>query len=154
MEEMVTFFSSLMTADQNINLESQAEILNVIPPMVSKEQNKMLSSIPKDEEIFKVVCSLGGDKAPGPDGFPMFFFQKLWKIVGKDVCDAVKEFFGAKQMLKEVNSTFLCLIPKKLGADSPDQFRPINLCNSFYKIISKVLTSRLVQVIPLIISDQ
>ena len=57
-------------------------------------------------------------------------------------------------MLKEVNSTFLFLIPKKIGVDSLDQFRLISLCNSFYKIISKVLTSRLIQVIPLIISDQ
>jgi hypothetical protein len=114
----------------------------------------LIGSIPKDEEIFKAVCSLGGDKAPGPDGFPMFFFQKFWKLIGKDVCDAVKEFFGAKCMLKELNSTFLCLIPKRIGADSPEQFRPISLCNSFYKIISKVLTSRLLLVIPSIIADQ
>ncbi len=114
----------------------------------------MLCSITKDDEIFKAVCSLGGDKAPSPNGFPMFLFQKLWKVVDKDVCDAIKEFYGAKQMLKEVNSTFLCLIPKKIGADSPDQFRPINLCNSFYKIISKVLTSKLIQMIPLIMADK
>ena len=66
----------------------------------------------------------------------------------------MKEFFGAKKMLKEVNSTFLCLIPNKFGADSPDQFRLISLCNSFYKIISKILTSRLLLVTPLIIADQ
>ena len=80
----------------------------------------MLSSIPKDDEIFKVVCSLGGDKEASPDGFPMFSFEKLWKFIGKDVCDVVKQFYGAKKMLKEINSTFLCLIPKKIGADSPD----------------------------------
>lgn len=154
MEEMVAFFSSLMTANPNINLDHQADFLRVIPPLVSKEHNKLLSSIPKDEEIFKAVCSLGGDKAPSPDGFPMFFFQKLWKLIGKDVCDAVKEFYGAKQMLKEINSTFLCLIPKNIGANSLDQFRLISLCNSLYKIISKVLTSRLLLVIPSIIVDQ
>ena len=57
-------------------------------------------------------------------------------------------------MLKEINSTYLCLIPKKIGADSPDQFRPISLCNSFYKIISKVLTSRLLLVLPSLIDVQ
>ena len=79
MEEMVTFFSTLMTADPNIILDNQADFLRVIPPLFLKEQNKVLSSIPKDDKNFKAVCSLGGDKAPGPDGFPMFFFQKLWK---------------------------------------------------------------------------
>ena len=67
---------------------------------------------------------------------------------------AVQEFFGAKCILKEINSTFLFLIPKVPGANSLDKFRPISLCNSFYKIISKVLTSRLLKLLPLIISQQ
>ena len=75
-------------------------------------------------------------------------------MVGRDACDVVKEFFGDKRMLKEINSTFLFPIPKKSGADSPDQFKPISLCNSFYKIISKVLTSRLLLVLSSLIADQ
>ena len=42
----------------------------MIPHLVSSEKNQVLSSIPKDDEIFKAVCALGGDKAPGLDGFP------------------------------------------------------------------------------------
>ena len=49
-----------------------------------------------------------------------------------DVVKVVQEFFGAKSILKEINSTFLVLIPKVLGANSLDMFRPISLCNSFY----------------------
>ena len=75
-------------------------------------------------------------------------------MVGKYVCDDVKEFYGAKRMLKEINSTFLCLIPKKIGVDSQDQFRPISLCNSIYKIISKFLSLRLFIFIPSLISEQ
>ena len=86
--------------------------------------------------------------------FLCFSFKNYENSLEKNVCGAMKEFYKAKQMLKEINSTFLCLIPKKIGADSPDQFRPINLCNSFYKIISKVLTSRLLLVIPSIISNK
>ena len=96
MEEMISFFSSLMVVDPNFDPENQTNILKVIPPLFMKEQNKLLGSIPKEDEIFKVICSLGGDKAPGLDGFPMFFFQKSWKLIEKDVCDAVKEFFREK----------------------------------------------------------
>ncbi len=66
----------------------------------------------------------------------------------------VQEFFGARNLLKEPNGTFLVLIPKILGADSLDKFKPISLCNLFYKIISKVLTSKLLSILPLIISPQ
>lgn len=67
---------------------------------------------------------------------------------------AVQEFFGARSILKEINSTFLVPIPKTSGADSLDKFRPISLCNSFYKIISKVFTTRMIKILPLIISQQ
>jgi len=69
-------------------------------------------------------------------------------VIMKDIVKAVQEFFGAISILKEINSTFLVLIPKVPGADTVDKFRPISLCNS-YKIISKVLTLRLLKLLPL-----
>ena len=71
-----------------------------------------------------------------------------------DVVKAVQEFFGARSILKEINTTFFVLIPKVPGANSLDKFKPIILCNSFYNIISKVLTSRFLKLLPLIISQQ
>ena len=64
----------------------------------------------------------------------------------------VQEFFKARNLLKELKATFLVLIPKTLGTDLMDQFKPISLYNSFYKIISKVLTTKILEVLPLIIS--
>ena len=75
-------------------------------------------------------------------------------MVKRDVVKAVQEFFGARSLLKELNATFLVLIPKTPGVDSLNLFRPISLCNSFYNIISKVLTSCILKVLPLIISPQ
>ena len=58
-------------------------------------------------------------------------------------------------VLKAFNATFLTLIPKEAGADSPDKFRPIALCNVIYKIISKVISNHLKPLLPkLIISEQ
>ncbi|XP_058203014.1 uncharacterized protein LOC131317484 [Rhododendron vialii] len=39
------------------------------------------------EEIKSAMCSIKGDKAPGPD--TSAFFQHNWSVVGKDVIDAV-----------------------------------------------------------------
>ena len=57
-------------------------------------------------------------------------------------------------MLKEVNATFLVLIPKLTGEDTFGSFKPINLCNSFYKIFAKVLANRLINLLLEIISPQ
>ena len=113
----------------------------------------MLSAIPKAEEVREALFSLPVDKSLGPNEFPTFFFQLYWKVFKDDVVKAVQKFFGARSILKEINSTFLVLIPKSLGVDSLEKFRPISLCNSLYKIFSKVLTSRLLKILPLIISQ-
>ena len=34
-----------------------------------------------EEEVFTTLSDLNGDKAPGPDGFPMTFWQLNWDFV-------------------------------------------------------------------------
>lgn len=67
------------------------------------------------------------------------------------VIRAVQAFFYSGMMLKEINHTFLALIPKVDNPSSANHFRPISLCSTIYKIISKVLTSRLKGVLSKII---
>ena len=38
-----------------------------------------------EDEVHIAVQSCEGDKAPGPDGYPMAFFQRCWEVVGGDV---------------------------------------------------------------------
>ena len=48
---------------------------------------------------------------------------------------------------KSLNATFITLLPKVAGAEDIYKFRPISLVGSVYKILAKVLTSRLRSVI-------
>jgi len=44
---------------------------------------------------------------------------------------------------KSLNATFITLLPKVVGAQDIYNFRPISLVGSVYKILAKVLASRL-----------
>lgn len=53
----------------------------------------------------------------------------------------IMEFQVTKVLPKDVNSTFISLIPKVTGAKYFSKFQPINICNFVHKIMSKVLTN-------------
>ncbi|KAL6193839.1 hypothetical protein ACLB2K_034923 [Fragaria x ananassa] len=91
-------------------------------------------------------------KAPGPDGFSQAFYQQFWDIVGKDVVEAVKVLLESEESMRQVNNTWVTLIPKVKTPENMQQLRPISLCNVIYKICSKVLANRLKPLLDDIIS--
>jgi hypothetical protein len=91
-------------------------------------------------------------KAPGPDGFPAGFYQKSWEVVGSTVCEFVRKIWLTPSDIAEVNQTDICLIPKIHQPEYIKQFRPISLCNTNYKIVSKVVVERLKDCIEKLIS--
>ena len=119
------------------------EDFHLITGIISQADNDLLTDSVSGEEIKLATFDLAPDKSPGPDGFPPFFFQKYWTLVGNSVIRAVQAFFHSGILLKEVNHTFLALIPKVDNPSCANHFRPISLCSTIYKIISKVLTRRL-----------
>lgn len=106
----------------------------------------------EEEEILDVVNGMDKDKAPGPDGFTLTFFQDCWDVVRDDIMKVFAEVYSYKRFEKSLNATFIALIPKKARAVEIRDFRPISLVNGIYKVISKVLAIRLSRVMVRIIS--
>jgi hypothetical protein len=100
-----------------------------------------------------VVKGLNRDKAPGPDGFTIAFFQYCWDAIKIDLMGVFQDFHTHSKFVKSINATFLALIPKKFGAMDLKDFRPSSLVSGVYKIIAKVLTNRFIRVVEKIISN-
>lgn len=54
----------------------------------------------------------------------------------------VTDFYSTCTLPDQANNTFIVLIPKKTICSVPQDYRPISLCNVFYKIIAKSLVER------------
>jgi len=80
-------------------------------------------------------------KAPRLDGFGAAFFQDYWHLVKQGVGTAVRSFFEEGKLLKQINHTLIPLTPKVSNPATSTQFRPISLCNTIYKIISKIMAN-------------
>lgn len=109
----------------------------------SQEDNNRLCAPISNMEIWNTVQCINPYKAPGPDGIQAFFYHKFWEIVGKDVCDFVKNCFQTSSIPRDVNKTLIVLIPKSDNPDPLKLFRPISLCNVLYKIITKIIVGRI-----------
>ncbi|CAL9014924.1 unnamed protein product, partial [Prunus brigantina] len=60
-----------------------------------------------------------------------------------DIIIFVQECFNSATLLIHLNETLIALVPKVERPASMTQIRPINLCNTLYKVVSKILVARL-----------
>nr|GEW36361.1 cysteine-rich receptor-like protein kinase [Tanacetum cinerariifolium] len=127
--------------------ENRARIDKCFPNVLSNDQRDDLERMVTKEEVKKAVWDCGSDKSLGPDGFSFSFFRHFWSTIKNDIFEVVDCFFTYGDMPNECNSNFIALIPKIIDANMVKDFRPISLIGSLYKVITKILTNRLVNVI-------
>ena len=145
------FYEDLYKAEGTIGIE---EVLSHVPRKVTNEMNTELESPYTSEEVKVALFQMFPTKAPGPDGFPAHFFQKYWHLCNEEITNIVIRILNGDDSPKEINKTFIVIIPKVLNPTSLSQFRPISLCNVVYKIASKVLANRLKRILPEIVSEE
>ena len=128
------------------------QIEGLIHPSISKEDNERLCAIPTPKDIRATLFMMQGLKAPSPDDFPMAFYKTYWPIVGENLTQAVISFFICGSMPKEINNFLIVLIPKVTAPLTFNNYHLISLCNVVYKVISKILVSRIRPLLPKLIS--
>uniref|UniRef100_A0A0V0HBD2 Putative ovule protein n=1 Tax=Solanum chacoense TaxID=4108 RepID=A0A0V0HBD2_SOLCH len=115
--------------------------------MITGEEQLWLQRPFEEEEILESIRMCAKEKAPGPDGFPMIFFETFWEVLKKDIINTLSHFHSNQNFEKSFNATFIALIPKKAGASELKDYRPISLIGGVYKIIAKLLAERLKRVV-------
>jgi hypothetical protein len=63
--------------------------------------------------------------------------------MGKDLHKYVEESRSSWHILGALNTTFFALIPKDRKPKTSNDFWPISLCNFVYKVISKIIATRI-----------
>lgn len=116
--------------------------------------NESLMHLMTLSKLEEVVFGMAKGKSPGPNGFPIEFFQEFWGIIKLDLLVVAQESHSRKQMFLALESAFLVLISKKEGANWLEFFRPIVLYNVVYKIFNKLIDERLKNWLPSLISDE
>jgi retron-type reverse transcriptase len=95
--------------------------------------------------VIPYTCgSSPSDKTPGPDGFTGLFFKVCWATIKEDLMKVINLFSNLhSDNFHWLNSANIVLIPKKDGAESIFDFRPISLIPVIAKIVTKMMATRL-----------
>lgn len=103
-------------------------------------------------EVKEGLWCLKPFKAPRPDGLRAGFFQSFWSTVGCLVFEEVRNAFKDSTIPLHLNETLITLIPKCPEANCLNSFRPISLCNTVYKVVTKIIVKRVRPLLPKLIS--
>lgn len=106
------------------------------------------------EEVKAAVWDCDSYKSPGPDGMNFGFFKDFWGDLQQDIMRFMVEFHRNGKLSRGINYTFIALIPKVDHPQKLNDYRPISLVGSIYKVLAKVLANRLRQVIGSVVASE
>jgi len=130
------------------------KISKEIPKLVTRDKNLALMRKVTMEEVEEIVKNLKRNKAPGPDGYTVEFYQAGWHFLAEEVLEVVEEARIHQKIWPGINSTLLTLIPMTTHSEQAEGFRLIALCNIIYKIVATVMAQRLKSILLNIISPE
>jgi hypothetical protein len=140
---------------------SHFKALNMGRPGVGNLNFKQLSHVESvsltkplsEAKVKATVWDCVSYKSPGPDEINFGFYKDFWEELRGDVMRFISEFHRNGRLTKGINSTFIALIPKIDSPQRLNDFRPISLVVSLYKILAKFLANRLRLVIGSVIFE-
>ena len=136
-------FANIFKDDNQTCLMEQIRVVLLYPNMISQDDAPCLTQPVTMTKIERALHSLKKDRSSGPNGWLVEFYLHFLDLLGVELLSAVDCSRVSGYIPPSLNSTFLALVPKKDKPITFADFRPISLCNLLYKLISKVIASRL-----------
>ena len=142
---ILKFYEQLYAKDEAVELNSAAreDCLQFIQPHVTEEQNADLMRPLTLEEVTEAINQLPAEKSPGVDSIPAEFYQELWDDIDSDIFNFVEESMQQCFLADELNISKIALLPKSEDRIRIQNYRPISLLNTLYKIVAKVYANRM-----------
>ena len=128
----------------------------IIDPVTLTPEEKAQLELPISKvELDLALKSMKNNKSPGMDGYSPEFLKKIWDQLGWFFLESINESFTNGELTESQTQGMITCIPKSGKARNLLQnWRPISLLNTSYKLISLCITNRLRKVLNRIISPE
>ncbi len=104
-----------------------------------------------EAECITAISQMKNNKSPGIDGLPYEFYSRFWPVLGADLVAVHNDNFSSGRLSFSQRTGLITLLYKKGDRLDTKNWRPISLLCTDYKILAKILTNRLLVVLPSIV---
>jgi len=138
------------TSDDN-RKEATRKIHKSIKARLTEESIKTLKEQTESKEVDQALRKTSNNKAPGKDGIP-YEFYKMWlrstkKEKTPDISYILTRVYNNIEQKGILNEKFaegaMCLLYKKKEKTNIENYRPITLLNTDYKLYTKTIATKL-----------
>jgi len=150
-KHITQFYKNLFGSPEVSEITLMENQILDIPQVLQEEDDALISEF-TETEVRDDVFQMEHNKAAGPDGFLVEFYQVFWNLIKDDLMALFTDFHKEDLNLYSLNFGIITLIPKIHEATKIQQYRPICVLNVSFKIFTKVGTNRLNKVAQTVVS--
>ena len=146
-----------MYESDNISENNIKNYLNKIENLnkLKEEEANNLEGEITEAECKNALKNMKLNKSPGSDGIPVEFYITFWENIKQMLLESINSSYHNGELSPSQKMGILSLIFKKGDKTMLENWRPISLLNTDYKILAHALANRLKTVIPkLVHTDQ
>ncbi|CAI5463723.1 unnamed protein product [Closterium sp. Yama58-4] len=121
---------------------------------LGREEEAELELDWSEEEVKEALKGMACGKSPGNDGLPKELFERHWDLLKGDFMGFVQKFEETTILPEEVQEAVTILLHKKGPKELVQNYRPITLLTSSYKVVAKMLANRMKKVLGRVISEE
>ena len=130
---------------------AQDKLLDSISKTLTVDQKSTLDAPLTESEVEAAIKSMSPHKAPGSDGLTAAFYQITPSLFAKVLLRVFSYQLSRGILLPTQRKSSVVLLFKKGSRSLPGNYRPIALIQVDVKILSRVLTSRLRNVVTVLV---
>lgn len=146
------YYKNLFSKEE-ISIKNKNIALEALSQRLSAEDRLWCDSPLTLSEVESAIDGLNNNKSPGTDGLTGEFYKAFKNELAPVLLRVLNEMQATKSTPKSFTLGVVTLVYKCKGqSDNLDNYRPISLLNTDYKILAKILANRLKNVINSIIS--
>ena len=124
-------------------------------PSLNEEEAELCEGLMSEEEIGEALKSMKNGSSPGCDGLTVEFYKIFWNRIKRVLTKSFNATFENNEMSYSQKRGIIILLHKgkNLSRDKLNNWRPITLTNTDYKMLAKTLAIRLGSVIDKLINQ-